>query len=113
MRRTDPRRLTFDRGKKEISIGAYGLDTLSLGRNEVDTRSVEQWAEEGQLEACGWIIKKLKRLLENNEFSNIENIQKIFRELQEQGIESLAPYNTGRLSLPRVQEVMAALNRIR
>ncbi|MFQ5671912.1 MAG: ABC-ATPase domain-containing protein [Nitrospinales bacterium] len=112
-RRIDPQRLTFDRGNKECVIKTNGLVTLTLGRNEIDTRYIEQLAEEGQLEACGWIMRKLKTVLRQNELANRAGIEAVYRELEERGIDTLTPFNTGRLALPRIQEVMAALNRLR
>jgi len=112
-RRTDPQRLTFDRGKKECVIKTNGLVALTLGRNEVDTRYIEQLAEEGQLEACGWIIRKLKSVLRQQGLANRAGIEAVYRQLAEAGMDALTPFNTGRLALPRLQEVMAVLNRIR
>ena len=78
-----------------------------------DGRYLEQFAEEGQLEACGWILRKVKSLLAGESTSNAEAIQTVFREIEEDELKILTPYNSGRLSLPRPHEVLAILNRIR
>ncbi len=98
---------------KETAIQARGVDTLSLGCSEVDTHFIEQLAETGQLEMCGWILKRLKIILGKNGISNIEGLKQAFREINGQGINSLTDYDTGLLALPRIQEAMAVLNRLR
>ncbi len=112
-RRLDPAALNFKKGKREIFIRAWGMDTLSLGRSEVDVRYVEQFAEVGQLEACGWILARMKEFLKEAGTSNRQALENVFRQLESEGVESLAPFNTGLLTLPRPQEVLAALNRLR
>ena len=88
-------------------------EEIGASRTEVDARYLEQFAEEGQLEACGWILRKVKSLLAGESTSNAEAIQTVFREIEEDELEILTPYNSGRLSLPRPHEVLAILNRIR
>ena len=78
-----------------------------------DGRYLEQFAEEGQLEACGWILRKVKSLLAGESTANAEAIQTVFREIEEDELKILTPYNSGKLSLPRPHEVLAILNRIR
>ena len=60
-----------------------------------DGRYLEQFAEEGQLEACGWILRKVKSLLAGESTSNAEAIQTVFREIEEDELEILTPYNSG------------------
>lgn len=110
---TDPEKLNFRRGKKDCVIRTRGLSALTMGAAEVDVRYVEQLAEEGQLEACGWILKRLRDSPTAGTDSNIEAVRKIFEEIDERGLEALTPFNNGLLALPRVHEAMAVLNRIR
>ena len=112
-RRSDPETLKFRRGKKECVIQTQGLLSLTMGVTEVDTRYVEQLAEEGQLATCGWILKRLRDLLAEKELSNKEAVGKIFEEINAHGLDSLTPYDNGLLALPRIQEVLAVLNRLR
>jgi len=112
-RRTDPGDLAFSRGRKETVIQARGVDTLSLGCAEVDAHFIEQLAETGQLEMCGWILKRLKTLLTKGGISNFAGLKEVYREIGERGIDSLTDYETGLLALPRIHEAMAILNRLR
>ncbi len=112
-RKFDAQQLTFFRGKKENAIDARGLDYLDLGTNRIDTRYLEQLSEVGQLEACGWILKKLKTELLDGAKSNTVGGNLVFEKIFESGFEYLTPFNNGRLSLPRLQEVLAVFNRLR
>jgi predicted ABC-class ATPase len=112
-RKFDAQQLTFARGKKGNAIDARGLDYLDLGTNRIDTRYLEQLSEVGQLEACGWILKKLKAELLDGAKSNRVGGNLVFDQIRESGFEYLTPFNNGRLSLPRLQEVLAVFNRLR
>ena len=105
--------LSFNRGKKECVIQTRGTDTLVLGRTDVDTRYLEQLVEEGQLELCGWILNRLKSDMKENAESSISRLKTLFATLEENGLDTFNPFNNGLLVLPRIQEAMAVLNRIR
>ena len=106
----DFNRLRFDRGRKEYVIEVRGLDALLIGRNSVDTRYLEQLAEPGQLETCGWVLKAFKQ---STNRSGVDEICNLLNKIQNEGFGSLVSYNNGLLALPRVQEVWAVINRIR
>ncbi len=108
-----PDSLKFRRGKKEVYISTQGLHALILGVNEVDTHDVEQLAETGQLEACGWILLALKAWLEKNSGPNVTGVNSLLVKMETEGVSSLMPWNNGLVSMPRLQEVMAVLNRMR
>lgn len=105
--------VSFSRGRKEIVIQARNLSSLVLGQNEVETHFLEQLEEEGQLTVCGWILHRLKKLQKDSALNDVEGLQKIFCEIDEKGLDSIAPYNTGLFAMPRLQEALAVLNRIR
>ena len=109
----DLSKLKFSRGKREVVIRTTGLDTLSLGETPVDVRYIEQLMEEGQLSLCGWILKRLQSVLRGNNLSMVEGLRKIFKEMEENGFDTLTPYNDGLQAQPRLQDAMAILNRIR
>lgn len=62
---------------------------------------------------CGWILRSLKSLLENETLANVQGLKRIFREIGDGHFDSVLPWNNGLLALPRLQEVMTVLNRIR
>jgi predicted ABC-class ATPase len=114
MRSRDLSALDFSRGKKPCVIQTQKLTTLILGRTEIDVRYVEHLVEPGQLELCGWILQQLKeRQNKDPGMSNSEAIKNILEIIENSELESLAPFNNGLLALPRLQDVMAVLNRLR
>ena len=112
-RRWDISRLKFSKGKREARIRTTGLDTLTLGEMEIDVRYIEQIAEEGQLSLCGWILKQLQFTLNESDISFAEGLQKIFLEIEKKEFDGLLPYNDGLQTIPRLQDVMGVINRIR
>lgn len=106
--------LNFSRGKKPCVIQTQGLIALILGRTEIDVRYVEHLVEPGQLELCGWILKQLQDIqMTEPKMPNSEAIKNILAEIVNGELESIAPFNNGLLALPRFQDVMAVLNRLR
>ena len=90
-----------------------GLDTLILGEMEIDVRYIEQLVEEGQLSFCGWILRQLQLNLNESNMPFVEGLKKIFLEIEKKEFDGLVPYNDGLQSLPRCQDVMGVVNRIR
>jgi hypothetical protein len=112
-RQWDISRLRFSKGKREAQIRTTGLDTLILGEMEVNVRYIEQLVEKGQLSFCGWILRRLQISLNESDMSFIEGLQKIFLEIEKKEFDGLLPYNDGIQTLPRLQDVMGVINRIR
>ena len=104
--------LSFQRGKKDCVIQPRQGITLILGQTEIDVRYVEHLIEEGQLEICGWILKQIKDR-QKQEGKQTQTIQKILKEIESGELDSITPYNNGKLALPRYQDVLAVLNRLR
>ena len=112
-----PRRLIAgsinpERNRRRWKIQARGIDTLVIGRSDIDLRAVEQIEDPSQLRAIGWI---LGRLSEQNapECEPLAAILKMLDRLQKGEWEWLTGRPDGDLAAPRAHEVMAALNRLR
>ena len=112
-RRWDISRLKFSKGKREAQIRTTGRDTLTLGEMEIDVRYIEQLTEEGQLSLCGWILRRLQFALNESDMPFVKGLQKIFSEIEKKEFDGLVPYNDGLQALPRLQDVMGVINRIR
>ena len=112
-RRWDISRLKFSKGKREARIRTTGLDTLTLGEMEIDVRYIEQITEEGQLSLCGWILRQLQFTLNESDMSFAEGLREIFSEIKKKEFDGLFPYNDGLQTIPRLQDVMGVINRIR
>ena len=51
--------------------------------------------------------------MKENTESSISRLKTLFATLEENGLDTFNPFNNGLLVLPRIQEAMAVLNRIR
>ncbi|MDP8939246.1 MAG: ABC-ATPase domain-containing protein [Actinomycetota bacterium] len=111
-RRTRPSSVNLRRGKRETARGR-GLHTVELGRERVDLTYLEQLAEAGQTEAIARIIGAFASGKEEREIAEISSAA--LSEILEGGLGSLGNFrgHPGELSLPRAQEIAAALNRVR
>jgi hypothetical protein len=83
-----------------------------LGQTKIDVRYVEHLTEEGQLEICGWVLKQIKDR-QKQEVNQTQTVQKILKEIENGELDSITAYNNGKLALPRSQDVLAVLNRLR
>ena len=112
-----PRRLVArsvdpERGRGRWKIQARGMDTLVIGRSDIDLRAVEQIEDPSQLRAIGWI---LGRLSERSEIEGepLPRIRQMLDRLGQGEWQWLSGRPDGDLAAPRAHEVMAALNRLR
>jgi predicted ABC-class ATPase len=111
-RRVQPASIDLRRGKRETARGR-GLHTIELGRERVDLAYLEQLAEAGQTEAIARIIGEFAGSTENPWLTEL--IGGALSSISENGLGSLGNFrgHPGELSLPRAQEISAAVNRIR
>src|SRR5215207_6412381 len=114
-----PRKRTIDashidlrRGKRQTSR-SRGLHTIELGREQVDLSYLEQLAEAGQTEAMARVIGGWVAGGEVGEVGELAREERV--SISELGLDSLSIYqgHPGEMSLPRAQELAAALNRVR
>lgn len=110
----------FAAGKKSpqndrMKIKGMGKDAVSIDRDTIELRYVEQLVDSEQTMALGYMVKYAKQHL----FDGKKDIQKIARLLetlvQEKGIGAVCEgrYLPCNLAVPRVQEIFACLNRCR
>jgi len=100
------------RGKRETARGR-GLHAIELGRERVDLSYLEQLAEAGQTETIARVIGELAAAGECRGVREV--VEGAFAAISERGLGSLGGFegHPGELSLPRRQEVAAAINRVR
>ena len=100
------------RGKRETARGR-GIYTIELGRERVDLSYLEQLAEAGQTETIARLIGEFAAAGKNSGVKEV--VEESLATIAEQGLDSLGSFkgHPGELSLPRAQEVAAAINRIR
>jgi predicted ABC-class ATPase len=100
------------RGRRETARGR-GLHTIELGRERVDLSYLEQLAEVGQTETIARLIGELAAAGKSRGVKEV--VEEALASISESGLDSLGNFkgHPGELSLPRAQEVAAAINRIR
>jgi predicted ABC-class ATPase len=111
-RRVRASSIDLRRGRRETARGR-GLYTIELGRERVDLSYLEQLAEAGQTEA---IARSIGEFAAGNASREVtEMVNGALGSIRESGLDSLGNFrgHPGELSLPRPQEVAAAINRIR
>ena len=111
-RRVRASSIDLRRGRRETARGR-GPHTIELGRERVNLSYLEQLAEAGQTEAIARIIGEF--VAGNVSRGVAEVVNGALGSVRENGIGSLGNFrgHPGELSLPRAQEVAAAINRVR
>ncbi len=106
------------KGKKEVKIEAKGLHNIQFGSQTIDLQQVEQLADLSQTRAIGYALHLMSQRWMDGQHTIKEVLQLLHSFLAEHGLEALTPFrrgeeHPGRLALPRLLEVAAALNRFR
>jgi len=111
-RRVRAASIDLRRGKRETARGK-GPSTIELGRERVDLSYLEQLAEAGQTEAIARVIGEFAA--GDTSRSVREVVYGALDSVSNDGLDSLGNFrgHPGELSLPRPQEVAAAINRVR
>ena len=111
-RRVRASSIDLRRGKRETAR-SKGLSTIELGRERVDLWYLEQLAETGQSEAIARIIGEFASAGESQRVEEV--VRGALGSVERDGLDSLGSFrgHPGEMSLPRSQEVAAAINRIR
>lgn len=104
----DPRR-----GKRGVKIDAKGLATILFGRTTIDLTCLEQLVDVSQTRAVGLLIHYYGERHLDQTVDLCEGLQRVFRDLDEKGLDVLAPHKVGNLALPRIFEAAGAINRMR
>jgi predicted ABC-class ATPase len=108
----DPSPIDLRRGKRQTARGK-GLHTIELGRERVDLSYLEQLAESGQTETAARILGEWVAAGEIRDVRDL--LAEALASVAQNGLDSLGGFrgHPGEMSLPRAQELAAALNRIR
>lgn len=109
------KRGTIEDGPKGIKIKTMGLDTISINREGINLRSIEQIVDNEQLNAIGAMMKWSEKNLMGKELIIKNMSDKIIDQIYKNGLMSIDNIKggTGSLAMPRKQELMAAYNRYR
>lgn len=105
---------SISEGPKGIKIKTLGKDGLSINKENIDLKSVEQIVDGEQINTIGMAIK----FIEDKYSSKDLTIEKIVDEIEKDitknliGIDNIKGGN-GSLAMPRKQEILCAINRLR
>ncbi|WP_426417248.1 ABC-ATPase domain-containing protein [Aestuariirhabdus sp. LZHN29] len=111
------RRLRAEAIANRDKVRAFDTRLLRLGSEEIDLSRVEQLVDEGQLLAIGYLLQAFARGegvgTAPVERELVGELRQLLARTAEQGLDPLPPYIQGVLAMPRLQELIAALNRLR
>lgn len=96
-------------------VRVHGWDSLSLDKQEIDLRFVEQIRNDGQTAAIGYFLDYIFSHLADGRKNGRELTQELYELLEKKGMEAVVPpyYGAGAPQMPREQETLAALLRFR
>lgn len=101
--------------KDRMKIKTMGKDALSIDRETVDLRYVEQLADTEQVVMLGHILKYVLRNMAGGKKTLWEIVEELFHIIGQKGMQGIygGKYLPTGLAMPRKQEVFACLNRYR
>ncbi len=102
-------------GNERLKLKAMGLDGISLNKEVIDLRYVEQLVDTEQLNALGYLLRYAGRHLFNGKSTLAEIAERLGTLLEEKGLSFLEEGGglpVG-LAMPRKQEILACMNRFR
>ena len=106
---------TIKAGEKGVKVKAIGLDLLSINKEEIDLKAVEQIVDAEQVNAIGSIMKWTEANIMKKGLGFENMLNEIICEIEKNGLISMETIKggSGSLAMPRKQEIMAAYNRYR
>ncbi len=93
----------------------HGWDTISLDKNEIDLRYLEQIVDESQTAALAYILQYVLEKMADGKKTAAYLAEEATRKLEKEGILSMTPknYGAGAAAMVRKQEILACLCRYR
>lgn len=98
-------------GKPKIKV--FGTRLLQFGEEDIPLQSLEQLVDTAQLLSIGYLIEKYSQNEAEMDCDIVEGLGVIYERLIRDGFDSITPYPMGKLALPRMQELVAVVNRMR
>ena len=108
----DPRSISARRGRRERSIRVRSRHTVDFGQDRIELGGVRQIVSFAQTRAIALALY-LSRDFMGDAMAVEDVIEALGEALERGGLDVLDPGRTGDLALPRVQDVAAALGRLR
>ncbi len=98
-------------GKPKIK--AFGTRLLQFGEEDIPLQSLEQLVDTAQLLSIGYLIDKYEQDNNLQDSDIVGGLRVIYERLKQSGFDSITAYPMGKLALPRLQELVAVVNRMR
>ena len=97
--------------RDRVKMKVMEKDSISINKETIDLRYVEQLVDTGQLAGLANIVWYLRTQLLTNKISMTEAVDKVEEILKTSGFEKLCQGKVpGHLTVPRRQEIFACLN---
>jgi hypothetical protein len=80
---------------------------------EVLLQSLDQLVDTAQLLSIGYLIDKYQQDDSSRETDLVVGLERVLGQIAQGGFDSITPYPMGKLALPRLQELVAVVNRMR
>lgn len=114
-RRPDKHPDVYEKGR--IKLKVQGREGISIGREMIDLRYVEQLVDSGQLQTLAYVMKYMEEYGFDQKHTVQELIQPLYERLEKDGFSALFKKPDGglpgNLAMPRRPELYACLNRYR
>lgn len=109
------RKGSIEKGIKGVKIKSLGIDGLSINKENIDLRAVEQIVDSEQVNSIGEIMKWAEDNIIDNRLSLVEVVDKAMDYIKANGLIKISKTygGSGSLSAPRKQEIMGAFSRYR
>jgi len=106
---------TITQGDKGVKMKTIGLNALSINREDIDLRAVEQIVDSEQINAIGSIMKWAEVSLMSKGLNFSDMVDNIIYQIEKNGLISMDKVKggSGSLAMVRKQEIMATYNRYR
>lgn len=106
---------SIQKGPKGVKIKTLGIDGLSINKEDINLRGIEQIVDREQVTSIGSIMKWAEDNIINNSLTLCEVADKVVDEIKDKGLLSISGTKggAGNLAMPRKQEIMASFNRYR
>jgi predicted ABC-class ATPase len=94
-------------------IRAFGTRLLQFGVEEVPLKALDQLVDTAQLLAIGYLIEKYHQDDSLQDTDMVVGLERVLGQMRQGGFDTITPYPMGKLALPRLQELVAVVNRMR
>ena len=103
-----------NRGRRDKPPQAKGTHAIRYGNTTIELSALRQLVDPSQTNSIAAIMAKVSAAADGQR-SIVELVEEVFTRIDSEGLDTISPYkgHPGRLAAPRLQEVVAAINRNR